>query len=154
MFEDLILEIILNMARHYDERLPYKIKEDAPQQCHQQNERSIDQYAESKDLEKITLKIHAPEGFMNQNIINDEVNGMTNQLGRNDLKNIGDDDEKCSQYQMPLVFEEIFIEITEFFHRCYEAFVLPLAGVCKNIILQKINLIVKIFSTQNSVDSP
>jgi hypothetical protein len=50
------------------------------------------------------------------NIVDDKVYCIPHELRRYDLKSVGDDDEDSSKDQMPFVFEEVFIEVPEFFH--------------------------------------
>jgi len=41
---------------------------------------------------------------------------MPHQLGGYYLKEVGNNDEQGSQNQMPFVFKQVFVEVSEFFH--------------------------------------
>jgi hypothetical protein len=116
MREDLILQIIFDVAAHDDECLPNVIEEDAAQKGNQQNQKCINKNSPSKYIKKRLLDRCVLKRPVNENVVDDQVDGITDQGSRNDLKHIGDDHKEQTEQQMSFVLKEVFIEIEEFFH--------------------------------------
>jgi hypothetical protein len=116
MREDLILQIIFNVAAHNDERLPNVIEEEAAQKGNQQNQKGVEKDPPRKHIKKRLLGRQVLKGPVNENIVNNQVDGIAHEGGRNDLKHIGDDHKKQPEQQVPFVLKKVFIEIEEFFH--------------------------------------
>ena len=53
MREHFILQIVLDMAGHYDQRLSDKVKKHTPQECHEKDQPCIHHDAEGKHMKKI-----------------------------------------------------------------------------------------------------
>ena len=114
--EDLILQIIFDVAAHDDECLPNVIEEDAAQKGNQQNQKSIDKNSPRKYIKKRLLDRCVLKRPVNENVVDDQVDRIAHQGGRNNLKHIGDNHKKQPEQQVPFVLKKVFIEIEEFFH--------------------------------------
>ena len=88
MFEDFILQVVLNMPRHHNQCLSHEIQKQPAKQGHQQNEAGIDQYSERKNLKEILLEIETFKCLICSDIIDNQIDGKANELRGNDLKDV------------------------------------------------------------------
>jgi hypothetical protein len=117
MFEDFVLQVVLDVSRHDDKRLPDEIEKHAAQQRHQQDHSGVYEDSEREDMKKAILEIEPLKSSVDIDVVDDEIDRITHQLTGDNLKCVGNDYEQRTENQVPFVFEEIFIEVPEFFHR-------------------------------------
>src|SRR4051812_38318298 len=99
------------MARHYNKSLSYQVQKESPEESHEQNERRINQNTKSEDREKFFLDRRASKHLIESDVIRNKIQCMANKLRRNDLKYVRENDKHRSPQYMPLVFEQIFIQV-------------------------------------------
>lgn len=109
---DIVLKIKLNPSGHDNDRLSHKEHEYPLQQGHGENNHAIVQNAAGEDLVSLILKSETIKNFVYTNILLNKVKGMTDDQGRDNPKEVGNDDEYGTQYKVVFVFQQILIEVS------------------------------------------
>jgi hypothetical protein len=132
VFEDFILEVVLDVARHHNKRLPHEVEKHSAQKCHQENQPRVDEDCKCEHLEKVFLQPRLVERVVDLNIVDDLVNGMANKESGENLECVRDNYKDGSEDQVPFVFEEVLVEISEFFHFDESGRQKPAIAACKS----------------------
>jgi hypothetical protein len=103
------------MARHHDECLSNGKKENSFRDSHKENQQTVNTDTGREDIVHGFLGLRIVKEKVNVNRLFNQIEGMTHDLGRNNAKKIGNDGEYDTQNQVPFVFQEIFIEVSEMF---------------------------------------
>ena len=97
------------MSAHDNERLPLEIKENAAQQRHQQNQDGIYENTLGKYLKEVSLHRAFVKRPVDPYVVNNKIDGVTNEQPRQNLKGIGNENKHKPPDQMPFIFKKVFV---------------------------------------------
>jgi hypothetical protein len=105
--ENLVFEVELDVARHHNERLAHGEGQDA------RNDRRPDDFQDADD-ELAFSDLGGDLAFLP---VFDDFYRFSDELRRDQAKNLGGDRGQDAEQEMVFVLDEIFVEILKFFHR-------------------------------------